>query len=267
MKFTKMHGLGNDYICLNCMDAMPDDPAVLARGLSDRHFGVGGDGLVCICPSKTADVRMQMFNADGSEGAMCGNGIRCVGKYVYEKGLSNKTKLTVETQSGIRELELRLRNGAVTWVTVDMGVPEIGPMAKLHVNEKSYTGIAVSVGNLHFVTPVSEITQIDLAAVGPLLEHHPHFPEGVNVEFVRVLCRGRFEMRVWERGSGETMACGTGACAALAALSTLGRVGREVTVSLPGGELEVEWRERDGHLMMTGPAVTVFEGELYGQDQ
>lgn len=267
MKFTKMHGLGNDYIYLNCLDDMPDDPAALSRAVSDRHFGIGSDGLICICPSEIADFRMRMFNADGSEGAMCGNGIRCVGKYVYDKGLSRKTDLTIETASGVKYLTLHAEQGAVVSVTVDMGRPTVGNLSGFDVKGNTYTGVEVSVGNPHFVIPVSDVYVVDLEQVGPLLEHHPRFSDGVNTEFVRVLSDSWFEMRVWERGSGETMACGTGACAAAAALASLGMVGRKVTASLPGGELEILWRESDDHLLMTGPAVTVFEGEWYGKGQ
>lgn len=263
MKFTKMHGLGNDYIFLNCMDAiLPGDPPALARRLSDRHFGVGGDGLICICPSETADFRMRIYNADGSEGAMCGNGIRCAGKYFYDRGLTSKRNVTVETLAGVRALELHLQDGRVDGVTVDMGVPKVGKQYTICVKEEIYTGIEVSMGNPHFAVPVPDPASVELPAVGAAMERDPQFPGGVNVEFVRAAGRDRVEMRVWERGSGETMACGTGACAALAALAALGQVDPVVTVSLPGGSLEILYRERDGHMLMTGPAVTVFDGEL-----
>lgn len=267
MRFIKMHGLGNDYIYLNCLERMPDDPSALARAVSDRHFGIGSDGLICICPSEIADFKMRMFNADGSEGAMCGNGIRCVGKYVYDKGLTEKTDLTIETASGLKNLTLHIKQGNVVSVTVDMGVPKMEEMTKIYVKEITYTGIEVSMGNPHFVISVPDVNSVDLRQVGPLLEHHPHFLDGVNTEFVHVLSDTRFEMRVWERGSGETMACGTGACAAAAALASLGMTRCSVTAVLPGGELDILWRESDDHLLMTGPAVTVFEGEWYGEDQ
>lgn len=267
MKFTKMHGLGNDYIYLNCLEGMPADPTSLARAVSDRHFGIGGDGLICICPSETADFRMRMFNADGSEGAMCGNGIRCVGKYVWDKGLTNKTCLTIETASGEKRLTVHQEQGNVTSVTVDMGAARIGGTTEISVNGITYTGIEVSVGNPHFVVPVSDVNGVDVGCVGPLFEKAPHFPNGVNIEFVHILSNDRFELRVWERGSGETLACGTGACAAAAALLSLGLTGRRVTACLPGGELEILLRGSDDHLLMTGPAVTVFEGEWYGEDQ
>lgn len=262
MEFTKMHGLGNDYIYFNCMQHMPDDPAALSRQLSHRHFGVGGDGIICICPSEQADFRMRMFNADGSEGAMCGNGIRCVGKYVYEKGLTAKRKLVIETLSGMRELELHLCGDRVIAVTVDMGVPEVKKAGDIYVKGRDYTGIEVSMGNPHFVIQTSDPETVDLATIGPLVESHLRFPGGINVEFVRVVNRGRLTMRVWERGSGETMACGTGACAALAALASHGRAERRALISMPGGELALDWRESDGHMRLTGPAVEVFEGRL-----
>lgn len=267
MKFTKMHGLGNDYIYLNCLNCMPDDPSALAKALSDRHFGIGGDGLICICSSEFADFRMRMFNADGSEGAMCGNGIRCVGKYAYDKGLTDKTELTIETASGMKHLTLYTGQGKVTSAAVDMGVPEIGGITKIAVKEITYTGVEVSVGNPHFVVAVPDVNAVDVVCIGPLIERHPRFPGGVNVEFVQVLGHDRFKMRVWERGSGETLACGTGACAAAAVLANAGKIGRRVTACLPGGDLEILWRQWDDHLLMIGPAVTVFEGEWYGEGQ
>ena len=265
MVFTKMHGLGNDYIYVNGMDAVPGDLPELARRLSHRHFGVGGDGIICICPSDTADFRMRMFNADGSEGAMCGNGIRCLGKYVHDRGLTDKERLTIETMAGPRQLELHLQGGRVAGVTVDMGVPEVGQRRTVYVKGRDYTGVEVSMGNPHFVLPVEDPEAVDVCWLGPLLERHPQFPGGVNVEFVRPAGRDRLELRVWERGSGETMACGTGACAALAALVRLGRAPRRATAALPGGELELLWREEDGHMLMTGPAAEVFEGRLTGE--
>lgn len=267
MKFTKMHGLGNDYVYLNCLEKMPADPSALARAVSDRHFGIGSDGLICICPSETADFRMRMFNADGSEGAMCGNGIRCVGKYVRDKKLTNKTNLTIDTLSGVKRLTLHKEQGRVTSVTVDMGAARVGERIEIVVNGIPYTGIEISVGNPHFVVPVSDVNRVEVSCVGSQLERTPNFPDGVNVEFVHVLGNDRFALRVWERGSGETLACGTGACAAAAALFSMGLTGRRVTACLPGGELKVLLRESDDHLLMTGPAVTVFEGEWYGEDQ
>lgn len=262
MKFTKMHGLGNDYIYLDCTVYTPDDLPALARKLSDRHFGVGGDGLICICPSETADFRMRMFNADGSEGAMCGNGIRCLGKLAYDKGLTRKRELSIETASGEKRLLLQVEGGSVVMVTVDMGVPIVEREQRINVKGKSYTGVPVSVGNPHFVVPVSEPERLDLAEIGPVFEHFAYFPDRTNTEFVRILNRGELFLRVWERGSGETMACGTGACAAAAALAAAGLTNGEVLTHLPGGDLRIRWDEDSGHVMMTGPAVTVFDGEL-----
>lgn len=265
MKFTKMQGLGNDYIYLDCTGEIPDDLPGLAVRLSDRHFGVGGDGLICICPSGTADFRMRMFNADGSEGKMCGNGIRCVGKFVYDKGLTDKTELTIETMAGIKQLTLHNENGEVSTVTVDMGVPLVEEPRVLKVRGRDYTVTPVSMGNPHIVTFLEEISSLDLPGLGPGFERHSALPGRVNTEFVRVADNSHLEMRVWERGSGETLACGTGACAVLAAAAASGRSRREAVVRLPGGALELCWDGDDGHIYMTGPAVTVFEGELEGQ--
>ena len=260
MKFTKMHGLGNDYIYLNCLEEEPTDLSALARQLSDRHFGVGGDGLICICPSERADFRMRMFNADGSEGEMCGNGIRCVGKYAYEMGLTDRTILTVETLAGVKELRLHESDGAVSAVTVDMGVPQVEPPRTITVKGKGCTIIPVDIGNPHAVVFVSDVKVLCLSDIGPGFENHPSFPNRTNTEFVQVLGPDRLRLRVWERGSGETLACGTGACAAVAAAVSAGQCGREVTVELPGGELQIVWNG-EGPIYMTGPAVTVFHGE------
>lgn len=262
MKFTKMHGLGNDYVYVDAIHQRLDDLNELARRVSDRHFGIGGDGLICICPSEVADFRMRMFNADGSEGEMCGNGIRCVGKFVYDKGMTDKTTVTVETLGGIKTLKLSVEEGKVVLVTVDMGVPEVERPAEISVNGNCYTGIAVSMGNPHFVVQVDDVDAMNLPAVGPGFEHHEMFPNRTNTEFIRVVSPREIQMRVWERGSGETLACGTGACASLAAMATAGLVEREVTVHLLGGDLYIRWDEGDGHIYMTGPAATVFEGEL-----
>ena len=262
MDFTKMHGLGNDYIFLNCMRSAPDDPGELARRLSHRRFGVGGDGIICVCPSRRADFKMRMFNADGSEGAMCGNGIRCFGKYVYDKGLTDKTHLTIETLSGDRELSLMIENGRVEGAVVGMGVPVLRPCIQITVKENAYTVFPVSVGNPHAVIEVEDPAVLDLQTVGPAVEGHPLFPHRVNAEFVRVLNRCELQMRVWERGSGETMACGTGACASAAAMMDAGRLDREAVVHLAGGELKVRWDKKSGQMFMSGPAVTVFDGEL-----
>ena len=262
MKFTKMHGLGNDYIYLNCMEDMPEDPASLARKLSDRHFGVGGDGLICVCPSQTGDFAMRMFNADGSEGEMCGNGIRCLGRYVYDKGLTSRTTLRIETLAGMRQVCLRLDQGEVIEATVDMGKPAVGASRTVFALGRSYRGTPASMGNPHFVVETEHLKSLDLAEVGPELERLPCFPGGTNVEFVRVRNPQELEMRVWERGSGETLACGTGACAAAAVMMAEGRVERLARVYLPGGSLEVEWSSSDGHMYMTGATVAVFDGEL-----
>ncbi len=262
MRFTKMQGLGNDYVYVDGIHQDLRDLPQLARRVSDRHFGVGSDGLICIGPSQVADFRMQMFNADGSEGEMCGNGIRCVGKFVYDKGLTDKRKLTVETLAGVRELVLHVTEGKVAEVTVDMGAPVVEPPIVISAGGRDYPAIPVSMGNPHCVVEVADPAALDLAAIGPEFEHWPHFPDRTNTEFVQVLSPDILSLRVWERGSGETMACGTGACAAVAALSAAGRCGRQAAVRLLGGELTIDWEEKSGHVFMTGPAVTVFDGEL-----
>lgn len=262
LRFTKMEGLGNDYVYVNCLESTPEDLPGLAKRVSDRHFGVGGDGLICVCPSEKADVRMRMFNADGSEGEMCGNGIRCVGKFVYDKGLSKKNPLTVETLGGIKILHLTVENGLVSAVTVDMGEPVLNSSAQIIVKDKTYTVNPASMGNPHSVVYLQNIDQLNLADIGPYFECHPMFPNRTNTEFVEVIDRTHLKMRVWERGSGETLACGTGACAVLAVSASLGLCEREATVHLLGGDLSIRWSEEDGHIYMTGPATTVFEGEL-----
>lgn len=263
LNFTKMHGLGNDYVYVNCLEHTPEDLPALARRVSDRHFGVGGDGLICICPSEKADVRMRMFNVDGSEGEMCGNGVRCVGKFVYDKGLVRKNPLTVETLGGIKILELNVESGFVTMVTVDMGKPIVSSSAEINVKGNNYTVYPVSMGNPHAVVFVPGIAKLDLEYLGPDFECHPIFQNRTNTEFVEVIDRTHLNMRVWERGSGETLACGTGACAVLAASVSLGLCEREATVHLLGGDLNIKWSEEDGHIYMTGPATTVFDGTLY----
>ena len=257
-----MHGCGNDYIFLNCMEGAPDDLPGLARRLSHRRSGVGGDGIICVCPSGWADFRMRMFNADGSEGAMCGNGIRCLGKYVYDKGMTDKAHLVIETLSGDRELSLMIHNGRAEGAAVGMGVPVIQPSVQITVKEYTYTAVPVSVGNPHAVIEVENPNEIDLQVLGPAVERHPIFPHRVNAEFVRVLNRGELQMRVWDRGSGETLACGTGACASAAAMIAAGKLEREAVVHLAGGDLKVRWDEKSGQMFMTGPAVAVFDGEL-----
>lgn len=265
MKFTKMHGLGNDYVYVDAIHQHLGDLNELARRVSDRHFGIGGDGLICICPSERADFRMRMFNVDGSEGEMCGNGIRCVGKFVYDKGMTDQTTVTVETLGGIKVLELTTEGNQVSMVTVDMGVPVIEPSIPMAVKGNDYTGIPVSMGNPHCVVLVDEVDGLNLEEIGPDFEHHAYFPNRTNTEFIRVISRSEIQMRVWERGSGETLACGTGACASVAAMAAAGLVDERVTVHLLGGDLHIFLNREDGHIYMTGPAVTVFEGETAGE--
>lgn len=261
MRFTKMQGLGNDYVYLDCTKEIPCGLPELARRISDRHFGVGSDGLICVCPSDRADFRMRMFNADGSEGEMCGNGIRCVGKFAYDKGLTDKTRLTIETLAGIKILSLEVREGEVVSVTVDMGIPEPEEPRVLEILGRAYPIRPVSMGNPHAVTFLEEVDGLELTTVGPRFENHPSVPNRTNTEFVEALSPKLLKMRVWERGSGETLACGTGACATLVAAVLEGKAERSATVRLQGGDLLVRWDEEDGHIYMTGPAVTVFEGD------
>ncbi len=260
MRFTKMQGLGNDYVYLNGLDGLPEDLPELARRMSDRHFGVGSDGLICICPSQTADFKMRIFNADGSEGEMCGNGIRCLGKYVYDKGLTGKRELIVETAAGLRTLELLVENGRVASVRVDMGCPQVREPLELMAAGRSWTVTPVSMGNPHGVLFVDRPEALDLERLGPQFEHHLAFPQRINTEFVACPAPDRLTIRVWERGSGATLACGTGACAALAAAVVQGRTGRQVSARLPGGVLELSWPS-GGTICMTGPAEMVFEGD------
>lgn len=266
MHFTKMQGLGNDYVYLDCTKNVPEDLPELARRVSDRHFGIGSDGLICILSSDRADFRMRMFNADGSEGEMCGNGIRCVGRFVYDKGLTDETSLTIETLAGIKDLYLTVIDGKATEVTVNMGAPEIGPPMELTVEGRQYSVTPVSIGNPHIVLFMDEIHSLDLVKLGPLFEHDIHFPNRVNTEFVKINNFTSVDMRVWERGSGETMACGTGACAAAAAAMNAGLIARESTVRLLGGDLKIRWMDPadGGCLYMTGPAHITFEGEWNG---
>ena len=274
MKFTKMHGCGNDYVYVDCTREMLPDPNAAAIKVSDRHFGVGGDGLILICPSEVADFRMAMYNADGSEGAMCGNGIRCVAKFVYDKGLTDKTTLNIETKAGIKTLALTAENGKVSRVRVDMGLvsccaadlPVVGMGDRVigrpvRVAGQDWTMTCVSVGNPHAVVWVDDVDAIPLEEIGPQFEHHPMFPDRVNTEFVRIRNDHEMDMRVWERGSGETLACGTGATASAVAAHLCGLTGRAATVHLRGGDLTIELGA-DGHAYMTGPATTVFEGEM-----
>ncbi len=282
MKFTKMQGLGNDYVYVDCFSEQVADPSAAAVKVSDRHFGIGSDGLILICPSDVADFEMQMYNADGSRGEMCGNGIRCLGKYVYDNGLTDKTDLTVETLAGIRRLELTVEGGKVTKVKVDMGKPELTPEkipilvpeevsedaawqlvdVPIQVNDSDYRMTGVSMGNPHAVVFVDDVDGLDLEQIGPGFEHHPWFPNRINTEFVQVLDRGQVKMRVWERGSGETFACGTGACAVTVAGVLNGLTDEEITVHLLGGDLQIRWDEESGTVYMTGPAEIVFRGEI-----
>ena len=260
MHFTKMHGLGNDYLYV--FGEVPADIAALSVRLSDRHFGAGSDGMIYISPSNKADFKMRIFNADGSEAKMCGNGIRCVGKYVYDKGYTDKTRLRIETLSGIRELELRLRSGKVAGVEVGMGVAAVGETARLTAAGQEIEYTPVSVGNPHAVVFTDDASAVPLTTLGPAIERHEAFPGGVNVEFVQVLGPQSLRMRVWERGSGVTMACGTGACASAAAAVDRGlcQAGEPIRVQLDGGTLEIRVAA-DGSVTMTGPAKTVYEGE------
>lgn len=274
MKFTKMHGIGNDYIYVDCFKETVADPEGLALKYSDRHKGIGGDGVILIMPSEIADFRMRMFNADGSEGKMCGNGTRCVGKYVYDRGLTDKTEITLETLSGIKYLTLHPENGEVKSVTVDMGLCSFSPAdiplsvdseqvkAPLNVCGRDWEITCVSMGNPHCVIFTDGIADMELEKIGPHFENHPLFPERVNTEFIEVIDSTHLKMRVWERGSGETMACGTGACATVAAAVKCGicREDTPVTVSLLGGDLSITYS--GGKLFMTGPAEIVFDGEI-----
>lgn len=278
MRFTKMQGLGNDYVYVDCTKQDIADKARAAIALSDRRTGVGADGLICICSSNEADFRMDMYNADGSRAEMCGNGIRCVGKFVYDKGLTLKKTITVETLAGIRTLTIHTKGAEADSVTVDMGAPIFEPKkvpvlydgaecidAPVTVGERQWRITCVSIGNPHAVVFVPRLDDIAVEQVGPQFEHAPLFPNRVNTEFVEVLSPDHLRMRVWERGSGETYACGTGACAVLAAAVRLGHTQRSATVTLLGGDLSIRWEEASGHILMTGPAVTVFEGELTGR--
>ncbi len=274
MKFTKMHGIGNDYVYMDARISPVDDPATLAIFVSDRHKGIGSDGLVLILPSEVADVRMRMFNSDGSESQMCGNAIRCVGKYAYEHGLVSKPELTVETLAGIKIITLIMEDGQVTGATVDMGTPEWVP-ARIPVKHeadtameitiealgKTYVGSCVSMGNPHVVIQGENLDDFAIEAIGSAIENHALFPERINVEFIEVLDKNNVRMRVWERGAGETQACGTGACAVGVVCARLGLTERDVNIHLLGGTLHIRWADND-HIFMTGGATTVFDGEL-----
>ncbi|MDD3277503.1 MAG: diaminopimelate epimerase [Lachnospiraceae bacterium] len=277
MKFTKMHGCGNDYVYVNCFKEKIENPGETAKFVSDRHFGIGSDGMILIKPSETADFEMDMYNADGSQGAMCGNGIRCVAKYVYDYGLTDQTSIRISTKSGIKHLELTVEAGKVSQVRVNMGAPEF-MAAKIpilseqemvteeaiEVDGKTYHMTGVSMGNPHAVVPLEDVTNLNIEEIGPDFEHHKRFPDRINTEFVKVLDDHTIQMRVWERGSGETLACGTGACAvAVAALKNGWVKPGPVTIKLLGGTLQIEWNQEENLVYMTGPATVVFDGEIF----
>lgn len=275
MKFTKMHGIGNDYVYVNCFQETVDNPGEVARKVSDRHFGIGSDGLILIKPSDVADGKMEMYNADGSQGAMCGNGIRCVAKYMYDYGITDKTSISVETKSGIKYLDLTVKDGKVDTVKVNMGSPilkasEIPVVSEkeqvvsepVEVDGKEWKITCVSMGNPHAITYVDDVKNLDLEKIGPKFENHEIFPDRVNTEFVRVIDRKTVEMRVWERGAGETLACGTGACAVVVSSVLNELTEEEVTVKLLGGDLKIRWDREENLVYMTGSATTVFDGEI-----
>lgn len=276
MKFTKMQGLGNDYVYVNCLEETIDNPREMAIKVSNRHFGIGSDGLILIKPSDKADFFMEMYNADGSQSEMCGNGIRCVGKYVYDFGLTAQTEVAIDTLAGIKYLTLHIKDQKVETVTVDMGEPILTPHeipvaseGEMFVNQpievlgNTYYMTGVSMGNPHGVIFVENTEQFPVHEVGELLEVHEIFPRRANIEFVEVLDKQTANMRVWERGSGETLACGTGTCASVVAGVLNGVLERKTLVHLLGGDLLIEWREEDNHVYMTGAATTVFTGELF----
>ena len=273
MEFTKMQGLGNDYVYVNCFKEKIENPSERAVKVSDRHFGIGSDGLILIKPSEVADFEMEMYNADGSRGEMCGNGIRCVAKYVYDYGLTDKTSISVETLGGIKYLDLTVEHGKVTLVKVDMGTPILKPelipiIAKgetvidepIMVGGKEYHMTGVSMGNPHDVVFMDDIKNLEIEKIGPLFENHERFPNRINTEFVNVIDRHTAQMRVWERGSGETLACGTGACAVAVACILNGLTENTVTVKLLGGDLQIEWDREKNTVYMTGPAEVSFDG-------
>lgn len=286
MKFTKMHGLGNDYVYVNGFEEHLKNPSQVAEYVSDRHRGIGSDGLIIIKPSREADFEMEMYNADGSRGEMCGNGIRCVGKYVYDYGLTDKTEISIETLGGIKYLELTVVDGKVCRVKVDMGKPELraeripiimegyepgkgesGTVvdAPIEVDGKEYHMTGVSMGNPHdviFIDDIEEIKNLEMEKIGPKFENHERFPNRINTEFVYIFDRTDVLMRVWERGSGETQACGTGACAVAVSCILNGLAERELDVRLLGGTLHIKWDEDTGHVFMTGPAEVVFDGDI-----
>ncbi len=275
MKFTKMHGCGNDYVYVNCFEEKVENPSEAAVKVSKRHFGVGSDGMILICPSEVADFRMKMYNADGSMGEMCGNGIRCVAKYVYDHGMTDKTHITIETGAGIKDLDLTIENGKVSMVRVDMGepileaakIPVVSDKEKV-INEPilvqgtEWKMTCVSMGNPHAVVFVADTKHLAIKEVGPCFENHKAFPNRTNTEFVQFISSKEINMRVWERGAGETWACGTGTCASVMACILNGYTDDTVLVHLLGGDLLIEYDRETNHIFMTGPATTVFEGEI-----
>jgi len=276
IKFTKMHGLGNDYVYIDAINQKIENESSLAKFVSNRHFGIGSDGLILICKSEIADFKMRMFNSDGSEAEMCGNGIRCVGKFVYDKGLTNKTTVKIETLAGIKTLILNTKDEKVETARVDMGEPileaEKIPVIstekpvknlELEAENKKFKFTCVSMGNPHAITIVENTKEFDVEKYGKVLEIDKAFPKKANIEFAQIIDRQNINMRVWERGAGETLACGTGACATAVACNLNGLTDRKVNIELLGGTLNIEWNETDNHVYMTGPAVTVFDGELY----
>ena len=276
MKFTKMQGLGNDYVYIDATHQNIENESTLAQFVSNRNFGVGSDGLILICKSDVADFKMKMFNSDGSEAEMCGNGIRCVGKFVYDKKLTDKTTITIETLAGIKTLRLNTKEGKVETVKVDMGEPRLSPSQipvisneepvknlKINVKGKEFIFTCVSMGNPHAITIVDNVKDFDVEKYGKAVEVDEVFPKKTNVEFIEIVDNQHIKMRVWERGTGETLACGTGACATAVACNLNGLTDEHVFVELLGGTLEIEWNKQDNHVYMTGPAVTVFDGELY----
>ena len=280
MKFTKMHGIGNDYVYVNCFKEEIENPSELARVVSNRNFGVGSDGLILIRPSEKADFQMDMYNSDGSQAEMCGNGIRCVGKYVYDYGLTDKTQITVDTLAGIKYLDLTVEDGKVSKIRVNMGEPilkpELVPVISpedpavdipIEVKGKKYNMTCVSMGNPHAVIFMDHVKDLDIEVIGPYFENHTCFPKRTNTEFVEILDRNTVNMRVWERGAGETLACGTGACATAVACVLNDKTEDKITVHLLGGDLQIEWDRETNQIYMTGPATTVFDGELLGIKQ
>lgn len=275
MKFTKMQALGNDYVYINCIDQQLDNLTDLAIRLSNRHYGVGSDGMILICPSEQADFRMRVFNPDGTEAEMCGNALRSVGKYVYDYGLTSKTDVSIETLGGLKLLQLSVKDGKVAMITADLGPPVLEPKLvpvdftgercidhPLDVAGSIFRVTPVSMGNPHAVAFVDDVDGFDLEKYGPAMEHHPFYPRRVNAEFAQVVDRQNLKMRVWERGTGETLACGTGCCVSVVGGVLTDRCDRKVTVHQIGGELYIEWDAKTGHLFLTGPSTRVFDGEI-----